>query len=399
MAGGDRYSEQEANFLARRWALGQSNQEVYDAYVARFGSDRSYSAIAASRTKSPIIIEAIQRAEKDIGETTTERVERALSGEFVPGVHVGEDPPVRIIEPKKPDFYDPEKEWERAKKATRAARNWQVDRHYPTVKIATRRPIGIAFASDHHLNQSAAVDMDRMEEDAELIQSTPGLWCMLGGDGVDNHIKHRSAMVNSGSRPSTEYLLFEHYMSMLDRKILAMISGNHDDWTNDMAGADMLSQIADRQRVFYAPDFVLLTVELVDPSDMKTVTQSYRIMLRHQYRYNSSFNLLHCVKRMWDMGTDDFDIGVIGHHHEAGYEPFNKHGIERLGFRPGAYQITTGHSRRYGHNPATPTSPVAVLWPDRRRMVGFKDLWQGADYLRYLRERDDMGKDAPNPEE
>lgn len=399
MAKGDRYSEEEVTFLAKRWAAGKSNAEVHEDYLQRFGPERTFCALASARRKNSDIVSAIARYKNEFSETTVSKVQRALSGEFVPGVHVGDHPPVRIIEPKKPDFYSPEKEWERAKKATRAARKWQVERHYPTVQIATRRPVGIAFASDHHLNQSAAVDMDRMEEDAEIVQNTPGLWIMLGGDGVDNHIKHRSAMVNSGSRPSTEYLLFEHYMGMLDRKILAMVSGNHDDWTNDMAGADMLAQIAQRQRVFYAPDYVVMTVELVDPTDLEKVTQRYTIKLRHQYRYNSSFNLLHCVKRMWEMDSDDFDVGVIGHHHEAGYEPFEKHGVERLAFRPGAYQITTGHSRRYGHKAATPTSPVAVLWPNHRRMVGFKDLWQGADYLRYLRSRDDLGLNAPNEKE
>ena len=55
--------------------------------------------------------------------------------------------------------------------------------------------------------------------------------------------------------------------------------------------------------------------------------------------------------------------------------------------RPGSYQVTSGHGRRYGFNHTKPTCPTFLLFPDSHRIVGFRDLWEGVGYLGYLRER------------
>jgi hypothetical protein len=265
----------------------------------------------------------------------------------------------------------------------RAVQRAQMQRH-AVARLVTSRPIGIAFASDQHLSTSAATDVEKAFADAEVVQQEPGLFCILGGDGADNHIKHRAALVGKSSAPPDEWRLYEHYIATMGQKVLAVISGNHDDWTRDFAGVDMVAHLAARQRVHYSPDEIVLDVELL-PSARAEPSARYTAKVRHQYRFNSALNVGHTVKRMYDMGGDPFDVGVVCHNHEAHVESFERHGRTRWAVRPGSYQIQTSHGRRYGYSASDPTCPVAIFWPDEHRVVCFRDLREGITHLRAAR--------------
>lgn len=314
-----------------------------------------------------------------------EDVERHLSGEAVPGVT--DEPPTVIKDWVDEDqYHDPERVWERSKKKNARAIEYHDKRHKARVQIATHRPVALTFISDQHISEGTPTDMERMEADAQLVQETPGMYAILGGDGTDNHIKHRTAIIASGSKPGDEYRMYDHYLGIFGHSLIAMISGNHDDWTKDFTDLDVVGMLAKRRRIFYAPDYVVLTVQLgAAESNEFQPSQEYTVKIRHQYRYNSSFNQTHSVKRMWEMDDDDFDIGVVCHKHEAAMEPFTKHGVWRVAFRPGSYQIQSGFSRRYGYKKSKPACPTAVVLPDRREMVPFIDVRQAASYLTWLR--------------
>lgn len=225
--------------------------------------------------------------------------------------------------------------------------------------------VGLVAVSDQHIAPGTACDMRRMKADAELIRDTPGLYCVLGGDGVDNHIKHRSAVLH-GKAIETQWELYEEYLAILGPKVLAVISGNHDHWTQQFAGVDMVARLAKNGSVCYAPHEAFLTVR-VGP-------QTYRVAIRHQYRFNSATNQTNAVKRWWDMGPEEWDIGILCHHHESALEPFVRHGKTRWAARPGSYQVTSDHSRQYGFNDTRPTCPTFILFPDRNHVIGFPDV-------------------------
>jgi len=206
--------------------------------------------------------------------------------------------------------------------------------------------------------------------------NTPNSYAILGGDGVDNHIKHKSAILSSRSQPDDQYLLYNYYLSILSQSLLVMISGNHDDWTDQIAGIDMVRRLAEENRIHFAPDEARLRLQLG--------SVEYSLACRHQYRYNSSLNLCHTVKRWYDMGDDLFDIGVICHHHEAATEMFGRHGLPRYAARPGSYQIMSSYSRQKGYNITYPTCPTFILHPDERRITAFDDLRDGLTFLEAL---------------
>lgn len=274
---------------------------------------------------------------------------------------------------------------ERAKRATNRDLRKAQARRFAVARIVTHgRPIAITFASDQHLTMHGPVNVERAFSDAEAIQQTPALYAILGGDGVDNHIKHRAAMVSKGSRPTDEYRLYDGYLRTLGNKVLGMISGNHDDWTKDQAGVDMVGLLASRHRIHYAPDVMVMQVELLDTPTSEP-SQVYTLKVRHQYRFNSSLNVGHVVKRMYDMDGDQFDIGVVCHNHEAHIESFNRHGAARWALRPGSYQLESSWSRRVGFPDALPTCPGVVLWPDEHRMDAARDLRELVERLEAAR--------------
>lgn len=273
---------------------------------------------------------------------------------------------------------DPAELWRRAEGITaRDVAKTAVER-FVDITIPDDRPIGISFASDQHIATRGPVQLRAMREDAELVARTPGLYAVLGGDGPDNHIRHLAAMIAAGSKVSEQWTLYDHYLGMFGEKILAVISGNHDDWTPDVAGVNKVSDLARQHKLHYSPDEVILRLTLPE--------QSYRLAIRHQYRMNSSFNLTHACKQWLRMGMDDWDVGIVCHHHDAAVEPFMHHGVQRWGARPGSYQVTSGYSRRYGYNHSRPTCPTFILYPAERRIMGFVDVWDAAGFLTYLRE-------------
>lgn len=296
---------------------------------------------------------------------------------------VSETPERVVIAPQESDEEPIEELLERTIRQTGRAVEKARARRHAIARLITRKPVGIAFASDQHISTSGAVDVRKAFEDAEAIQREPGLFCILGGDGIDNAIKHISALVASASAPNDEWRLYDHYLATLGHKLLAVISGNHDDFSKDITGVDMVARLAARQKVHFAPDEVTVRVELVPTPEGDG--EPYTVKVRHQYRYGSTLNVGNTVKRLYDMGGDPFDVGVVCHHHEAHVESFERHGSTRWALRPGSYQIQTGYGRRYGFNPSEPTCPVAVLWPDEHRVVCFRDLREGITHLRAAR--------------
>lgn len=235
------------------------------------------------------------------------------------------------------------------------------------------KPVAIAFVSDQHISPGNTVDFKRMREDAELIAATPGLYACLGGDGVDNHIKIRSAGLAARSQPHEQYDLFNWYLGIFAHKIMVLISGNHDAWTDQIAGIDMVQNLARQQRLCYCPAEAHISAIVGEVP--------YAISFRHQYRMNSSFNNGHAVKQWYRLGEELFDIGCVCHQHEPHVESFEAHGLTRWVCRPGSYQITSSYSRQHGWNRTKPTCPTFIIYPKEREIAGFQDIRLAARVL------------------
>ncbi len=275
---------------------------------------------------------------------------------------------------------DREEEWKRAVTSNKKVLKKVKEQHNVTIdKSGECLPIAITFVSDQHISVHAPVEMEMMESDAKLIRDTPGMFCVLAGDAIDNHIKHHSAMINARTNPREQYRLFDTYLGWLESKVLAMISGNHDDWTGAFAGVDVLESIAKSRRVHFTPDEIRIALKLPG--------YTYQIAARHQYRFNSTLNNTHSMKQWYRFGPAPFDIGCLAHLHELALEPVFMHDLQRWVCRPGSYQYNSKYSQQYGFNGNAPGCPTFVIYPDHREIVGFTDLRQGQRFLAGERER------------
>ncbi len=366
MSGGRTWTIQEERYLALLVAHNRKPAERLRLFNDRFPPGRGESALVRATSVREHVMAEVARL-RAIPESDWPAIHEPLESVDGPTIipeYIGEHRDAAAL-------------WKRAEKNNEEVIEYQKHRHRAAVDFADQNlPVGLIFASDQHITKGAT-NLKRMRKDAELIRDAEGAYAILGGDGVDNHVKHRSAMVQGGSKPSEEWDMYDHYLGTFQNKILAMISGNHDDFSKDITDFDVVGNLAKKHRLFYAPDYVVL--------DISVGKQTYGTLVRHQYRYESTFNKGHAIKRLWEMGQHDFDIGCLCHKHEVHCEPFFKHGKRRMAIRPGSYQFTSGYGRRYGYGTSDPYCPTVIVLPHVKHMIGFDSMYDGLGFLEYLR--------------
>ena len=241
------------------------------------------------------------------------------------------------------------------------------------------RYIGISFQSDQHIGNPFC-DHERLREDTEAIEKHPDCYVIHAGDYIDNFVidKPRPAM-KAPIPPSIQWQLCEHYINMTPTSLMAIVAGNHDLWTAGMTDYDPLKRLAQDRGVLYHP------YEL----NLKVIHGNvpYHISVRHKRRGNSNLDPSRVIKKMWDDGECDFDIGVIGHHHTPSVVPFTRHAVERWALRPGAYKTIDSFGEMCGFPRERPTSPIVILDSQTRDIQAFTDLRHGLRLLNTLNGR------------
>lgn len=240
----------------------------------------------------------------------------------------------------------------------------------------TEKFIGIAFQSDQHIGNPFC-DHEQLRIDTELITNSKNVFVIHAGDYIDNFIvdKPRPAM-KATIPPSVQWKLCEHYLDMSIDSLMAVVAGNHDLWTAGMTDFDPLKRFVEERGVLYHAHELNLRVWVSDIP--------YHISVRHKRRGNSNLDPSRVIKKMWDDGEADFDIGVVGHHHTPSVVPFTKHGQERWAVRPGAYKIVDTFGEMCGFPREKPTSPMVILNPHTKEIQAFTDLRMGLRTLAAL---------------
>lgn len=263
------------------------------------------------------------------------------------------------------------------------------------IAFCADQPIGLVLVGDHHAG--AQCWWSKMLDDAETIADTPGMYAALGGDGWDNYIRHISAMVNIHSTPGREYQAYRAYIKRFAHKILMVISGNHDAWTQAHAGVDLVRMLSDELRLVYSQDWQgVLNIHFLgdlEPSqDGSTLVRrpdvphdEYRIRIQHKSRYNSSLNPIEhaCRKTLKD---HEADVIGLGHNHVGGIVAFEWQGQPRVGMRWCGYKRYDSWARKqqYASNWIT-TAPTVILYPGGKRMIPFQDIRDAAVFLTHER--------------
>jgi hypothetical protein len=253
---------------------------------------------------------------------------------------------------------------------------------YHNIKFNKKQYVGFTCIGDQHFGK-VGVDYEKAREDAQIIKATDNMYALFGGDFFENYLKANimEALVNKDSSPKREQMLLEHYFTFygqnneeVSEKIIASVSGNHDWRTADVSGIDLVRQMLKGKRILYSPEELRLIIKLNEIE--------YRIAARHQYRFNSTLNYCHTVKRWYDEGEETFDIGIIWHNHRPDIEEFIKHNEMRWGIRPGSYKIKDRWAKAKGYSITLPLMPTFILNPFEKSISVFKYVKEASDYLK-----------------
>ncbi len=286
-----------------------------------------------------------------------------------------------IVEHLKKKSSSQEDLWNAIEERSKAAILANEDARWATFHMKSdKRYIGIAFQSDQHIGNPFC-DHERLREDTEAIERHPECYVIHAGDYIDNFMidKPRPAM-KAPIPPSIQWQLCEHYINMSPNSLMAIVAGNHDLWTAGATDYDPLKRLAQDRGVLYHPYELNLKVIHGDIP--------YHLSIRHKRRGNSNLDPSRVIKKMWDDGECDFDIGVIGHHHTPSVVPFTRHAVERWALRPGAYKTIDSFGEMCGFPRERPTSPIVILDSQTRDIQAFTDLRHGLRLLNTLNGRD-----------
>ena len=240
------------------------------------------------------------------------------------------------------------------------------------------KAFGIAWLSDFHVG-SSETDYRSLRRDFEIVRDTPRLYAEFHGDGTDNWINAKLAHLERGQALpfDGEVRLFADLMSMLKDKWLAIVCGNHDNWTRKLSGIDQVRRCLDGVRVLYGQDEVCFTLVYGE--------NERRVKLRHKWKYSSVHNATHAIEVGWQRGGYDFDIGVGGHTHIGTYDrPFHRHNRRRHAILTGTYKVNGSFGREIGTAPSADSGcGASIFYPDGRYLF-FESLETAADFLRFL---------------
>lgn len=239
-------------------------------------------------------------------------------------------------------------------------------------------PYGIAFLSDLHFG-SAYTDYAQAKADAIAIASTPGLYAVFHGDGIDNWILPKMAGLQRGQAMpfDDEMKMFKEWLEMLGRKLLVVVAGNHDNWTYSLAGIDFLQNLVNPQ-TFYDQHQAIF--------DIIAGSHRMRFAVRHKWRGSSILNPTHGMERA--ARDIDADVYVGGHTHIATLARyFTVRDRDRLAILTGTYKKWDTYGHALGLPPSQHSGAGVLVVDPRKGHTFIKDVAEASDYLTWKRRK------------
>jgi predicted phosphodiesterase len=245
-----------------------------------------------------------------------------------------------------------------------------------TVNIDGDKPIGIAFTGDWHVG-GLYTDHVQMEKDFELIRDTEGLYNVVMGDYADNYItrSHAGGSFEQVITADKQKVMCEYYFDILAANNLAVIKGNHDYWSSKETGEDWVAYIArkiDRPYLWYGGEI-----------NLRLGDQVYKIHAHHTYQYNSSINTTNSQRNLFN--ATHADVIALGHLHWNEVHAKRAGGKETVWMRTGSYKRTDDYTQYLGGFRGDERVPMVILYPDRKKVLGFQSIYDGVKMLKVER--------------
>jgi hypothetical protein len=236
-------------------------------------------------------------------------------------------------------------------------------------------PTCIFFVGDTHFG-AAGSDVDRAFEEQEAILSVPGAYAWFQGDLVDNYIVGKLIAENwkPGLPVWESWELGQHYLERFGERLVAVTSGNHDQWTTRMSGIDYAREVC--------PDGVLYDSDQVRAS-VRVGNREFRVWSRHQFRGNSMYNPSHGMERAARFDSARFDVYAMGHvHRGAMSREFNLDGERKVALLSGTYKAHDDYGRAMGFPGTDASTAVGLVLEDDGSFWGTASIGSIRNYMR-----------------
>lgn len=283
------------------------------------------------------------------------------------------------------EAFDPERFFDLS---VAASEEWAKRNATPRVierTIATDRPVAVTYTSDWHIG-NPGTSHRQLRDDMLRLADHPRMFVEIGGDWGDNFIV--SKLMHAGAQNvfaagDQQWVVLALVTKPLfdSESVLAVRTGNHDQWTKMLAGVDPLFANFGNVPHLCCRDGSLMILHVG--------AQTYRIYRRHRPRWHSVFNDAHCIITEYQRGPFEFDIGVMEHHHLSNYALFNGKerddgAATRLAIRTGTYKLSDRYAEEHGYEFASSEQVSVILWPDRFRFQPVKGLAQAQELVDVL---------------
>ncbi|MET3699527.1 calcineurin-like phosphoesterase family protein [Bacillus oleivorans] len=249
-----------------------------------------------------------------------------------------------------------------------------------TLDIDGDKPIGIVFTGDWHVGGLYTAHKE-MLEDFKVISETDGLYNIAMGDYADNYNSnsHKGGMFEQIENPDKQKDLVQYlFTEFLGNSNLAIIRGNHDYWETKETSEDFVKRVArliDSPYLWYGGEI-----------NLRLGSQVYKIIARHTFQGNSALNTTNSQRRLFD--ETQGDVVALGHLHYNEIHSKTKAGKDTVWIRTGTYKRTDDYTQWVvgGSGRGDIRQPMIILFPDKKEILDFRDMYRGIEYLKMLRQ-------------
>ena len=232
--------------------------------------------------------------------------------------------------------------------------------------------------ADLHIGDASCKYEDILAE-LEYIKNTPNCYCVLDGDLMDTAIKSSIGdTYNAVLQPMAQLEACVKLFAPLKDKILAVISGNHENRIYKQDGIDMTKLMCDQLGIpeRYSPTTALLYIRFGHD-------------IKHNCKIRYSLYMTHGtgggrkeggkIQRLADLATIvDADVYIMAHVHQPAAfrntffraNPNNNSvtKVEHLFINTAAWLEYGGYGDKQGFKPASTINPCIILSSNRKSM-------------------------------
>ena len=240
--------------------------------------------------------------------------------------------------------------------------------------------IGIIFSGDWHL-EGLQTNIQGLYDMIDRLSKSKRIYLVFMGDGGDYFCGNLAyGQFDTVFSPKLARRIFWEFIKKVIKKIVAMVSGDHEWFAEVSADYNVVSEISRRLSLKYlgtGGDILL-----------KRNGFEYKIHARHRYRFNSSYNLYHTNRQYLRFADSSPDIVAIAHNHVNGIAMEEFQNKERILLRTGTFKIADRYMQKKAYSPQkfVDRIPVVLLNLDHKEMRHANTLEEAEDLLKFLNE-------------